>query len=87
MGWNFIAPRWPSCSSNHPESVTCECEETGERVRYVSERTCRRVQAEHAAMNEEGEEYTVTLDECSECGGWIAPLAKYCHNCGAKVVD
>lgn len=45
---------------------------TGERRRYVPERTCEYV----------GDEIS---GGCSECRGWLDPACAYCPNCGAKV--
>ena len=88
MGWNFITPRWPSCYSNQPESVTCECEETGERVRYVPERTC---QVESSFLNDFTSMYECWYEFELSCGHLIKSGEKnppnYCEECGAKVID
>lgn len=54
-----------------------------------AERTCRRMPADDGAVMvmRGGLAMEFPYFECSECGAYVMDNARYCPNCGAKVVE
>lgn len=75
------AERFPSVVKLRMEGVPGE-------VRYVRERTCRRMPSDDATvMVKRGcFEMEFPFFECSECGSYVMDNARYCPICGARVV-
>lgn len=74
MGWRMLSPQYPFVYSELPEFVALECTTSPYRVmRYVPERTC--------AIDSWGGDNAMLT-----CGHEAPGYAKFCPNCGAKVV-